>query len=83
MRRTRWKTDVRTLNTTAPSVIITEPPAAAAAARGEGDRGDVDVRATEVLSMSMEWMWLDPVGFAAADPDYFDFVWDTVVRGIP
>ena len=52
-------------------------------ARGEGDRGDVDVRATEVLSMGMEWMWLDPVGFAAADPDYFDFVWDTVVGGIP
>ena len=51
-------------------------------ARGEGDRGDVDVRATEVLSMGMEWMWLDPVGFAATDPEYFDFVWDTVVRGV-
>ena len=48
----------------------------------EGDRGDFDVRATEVLSMGMEWMWLDPVGFAATDPDYFDFVWDTVVRGV-
>ena len=30
---------------------------------------------------AMEWMWLDPVGFAAADPEYFDFIWDTVVRG--
>ena len=50
-------------------------------ARGEGDRGDVDVRATEVLSMGVEWMWLDPAGFAATDPEYFDFVWDTVVRG--
>ena len=28
---------------------------------------------------AMEWMWLDPVGFAA--PEYFDFIWDTVVRG--
>ena len=31
--------------------------------------------------MGMEWIWLDPVGFAAADPEYFDFIWDTVVRG--
>ena len=30
---------------------------------------------------AMEWMWLDPVGFAAADPEYFVFIWDTVVRG--
>ena len=50
------------------------------AATREGDRGAVDVRATEVLSMGMEWMWADPAGFAASDPEYFDFIWDTVVR---
>ena len=50
-------------------------------ARLAGDRGDVDVRATEVLSMGMEWMWRDPAGLAVADPEYFDFIWDTVVRG--
>ena len=30
--------------------------------------------ATEVLSMGLEEMYRDPVGFAKADPDYFDFV---------
>ena len=50
-------------------------------ARDPGDRGDVDVYATEVLSVGMEWMWQDPAGFAAVDPEYFDFIWDTVVRG--
>ena len=50
-------------------------------ARKKGDRGDVDVRATEVLSMGVEWLLTDPARFAIADPDYFDFIWDTVVRG--
>ena len=50
-------------------------------AREQGDRGDVDVRATEILSVGMERLWRDPVGFAAADPEYFDFVWGAVVRG--
>ena len=49
-------------------------------ARGPGDRGDVDVQATEVLSVGMQWMWENPAGFAAADPEYFDFIWDTVVK---
>ena len=31
--------------------------------------------------MGIEWLWTDPVGFAAVDPDYFDFIWDKVVRG--
>ena len=48
----------------------------------EGDRGDVVVRATEVFSVGLEWMWTDPLGFAADDPEYFDFIWDTVVRGV-
>ena len=53
------------------------------AARRKGDRGAVDVYATEILSMGMEYLWQDPVAFAEADPEYFDFVWDTVVRGGP
>ena len=51
-------------------------------ARRAGDRGAVDVYATEVLSIGVQWLWTDPAGFAAADPDYFEFIWDTVVRGI-
>ena len=47
----------------------------------KGDRGDIDVSATEILSMGMERLWRDPQGFARADPEYFDFIWDTVVRG--
>ena len=46
-----------------------------------GDRGDVDVYATEVISMGVQWMWQNPAAFAARDPEYFDFIWDTVVRG--
>ena len=53
-----------------------------APARQLGDQGDVDVYATEVLSSGVEWLWEDPVAFAAADPEYFDFIWVTVVRGI-
>ena len=30
--------------------------------------------ATEVVSMGMENMWHDPIGFAKNDPDYFDFI---------
>ena len=51
-------------------------------ARREGDRGAVDMDATEIVSMGVEWLWTDPAGFAATDPEYFDFVWDTVVWGI-
>ena len=47
----------------------------------EGHTGPVDVHATEVLSMGMEWLWQDPVGFMERDPEYFDFIWDTVVGG--
>ena len=43
-----------------------------------GEHGDVYV--TEVLTMGVEWMRDDPLGFAATDPDYFDFIWDTVIR---
>ena len=46
-----------------------------------GDRGDVDVDSTEVISMGVQWMWENPAAFAARDPEYFDFIWDTVVLG--
>ena len=50
-------------------------------ARRAGDQSDVEVYATEVVSMGVQWMWANPVAFAATDPNYFDFIWDTVVRG--
>jgi len=34
--------------------------------------------ATEIISMGMEYMWKDPVGFSQADPDYFDFMIDVL-----
>lgn len=37
--------------------------------------------ATEIISMGLEKMWADPVGFAKADPQYFDFMY-SVVRGV-
>jgi len=43
--------------------------------------GDVAVWATEVLSRGVEWMWTNPLAFAEADPDYFDFIWRVVVLG--
>ena len=52
-----------------------------APARRAGDRGDAEVYSTEVVSMGAQWLWENPVAFAATDPDYFDFIWDTVVRG--
>lgn len=35
------------------------------------DYGD---RATEIVSMGLEYLWRDPAGFARRDPDFFDFV---------
>lgn len=40
--------------------------------------GTGDFYATEILSMGIERYTFDPVAFAAADPDYFDFVYDTL-----
>lgn len=37
--------------------------------------------ATEIVSMGLEEMFADPVGFARRDPDYFDFVYSLVRRG--
>ena len=33
---------------------------------------------SEILSMGMEMMYTDPVGFAKKDPDYFAFIYDTL-----
>ena len=37
------------------------------------------VHATEVLSTGVEWMLTNPLAFAEADPDFFDFIWRVVV----
>src|SRR5690606_38302985 len=34
--------------------------------------------ATEILAMGIERFAFDPVRFAAEDPDYFDFIFDTL-----
>ena len=34
------------------------------------------VDATEIVSMGLERMYRDPVAFAKADPEYFDFIWN-------
>jgi hypothetical protein len=36
--------------------------------------------ATEIVSMGIEYMWKDPVGFSQSDPDYFDFIVDLLRR---
>ena len=51
-------------------------------ARVEGDYGDVDVYATELFSMGLQYLWEDPLAFAAADPEYFDWVWQTAIQGL-
>ena len=45
----------------------------------EGQTGPVDIYGTEVLSQGMQWLWEDPAGFAREDPEYFDFIWETVI----
>ena len=37
-------------------------------------------RATEIISMGLEQLYSDPLGFARTDPDYFDFIWN-LLRG--
>jgi hypothetical protein len=37
-------------------------------------------RATEIISMGLERLYTDPLGFAQEDPDYFDFIWN-LIRG--
>ena len=38
------------------------------------------VYATEVLSTGMEKMYDDPLGFMSQDPEFFDFIWDTLIK---
>lgn len=40
-----------------------------------------EVIATEILSMGIEEMYVDPIGFARRDPDYFDFVYELLREG--
>jgi hypothetical protein len=35
---------------------------------------------TEIISMGLEQFWADPLKFAQADPEYFDFIYD-LLRG--
>ena len=42
--------------------------------------GEVPVYATEIFSQGVEWLWLDPAGFAATDPEHFDFIVDNLLR---
>jgi len=41
---------------------------------------DYGRRATEIVSMGMEYYWKDPLTFARDDPEYFDFIFD-LLRG--
>lgn len=35
-------------------------------------------RGNEIVSMGLQEMYLHPREFASADPDYFDFIWNTL-----
>jgi SPP1 gp7 family putative phage head morphogenesis protein len=41
---------------------------------------DYGRRATEIVSMGMEYMWNDPQDFAQKDPEYFEFIFN-LLRG--
>ena len=42
---------------------------------GEGDTGGAgNYSAREILSMGVELLYADPVGFAERDPEYFKFI---------
>jgi len=36
--------------------------------------------ATEIISMGLEEIWVDPAGFAETDPDYFDFIYENIMH---
>lgn len=42
--------------------------------------GKIYTRATEITSMGLEGVYKDPLGFAQEDPDYFDFIIDSLRR---
>ena len=37
---------------------------------------------TEIISMGMQWMYNDPVGFHEKDPDHFDLIL-RILKGVP
>ena len=39
----------------------------------------INVESTEIISTGMEQMWLNPAKFAKDDPEFFDFIWETIV----
>ena len=41
------------------------------------------IDATEIISMGLEQMYWDPVKFMTDDPEFFDFIWDNVIRKTP
>jgi len=49
---------------------------------GKGKPGRPPVRATEIISMGLQEMHKSPAKFAKADPEMFDFIYDTA-RGRP
>jgi hypothetical protein len=49
---------------------------------GKGAVLEGEMYATEILSMGMEQMYVDPVGFAAKDPGHFELVL-SLLRGTP
>ena len=45
-----------------------------------GKRYATAMRATEIISMGLEFLWRDPGRLARDDPDYFDFMWNLLRR---
>lgn len=39
------------------------------------------LRCTEIVSMGLESMHINPQKFAEEDPEYFDFIWDVIMSG--
>lgn len=39
------------------------------------------LRCTEITSMGLESMFVDPHKFAQDDPEFFDFIWDVIMSG--
>ena len=46
-------------------------------------RTDVYLEATEILSMGLERMHIDPIKFMDEEPEFFDFIWDTLIKKTP
>lgn len=49
--------------------------------RAYGYPDGTELRPTEIVSMGLETMFATPQEFAEGDPEYFDFIWDVIMRG--